>query len=915
MSSRPAPAFLVGPGTAARGLGALQAYFDGVRQGDGAAFLVATALCPGDERRLVEMLRRGLSLPVVYVVEGTLAEPGHAYVVPAGYTPRAEAGEFALEPTPGPVARHHAGRFLRALANAWGPRAAGVVLLPSSEDTAAVPPVAEMSPEELRDEVERLRATNEDLHRRVAAVNVARRDLYNLIAASEVPALFLDRDLRVRRFTPRVSDHFDLGPDDAGRPLAELTPRFEGTRLEPDVRAVLDDAEVRQREVRNEDGRWHLIHLLPYCDLDGNAGAVLTFADITRQKQQEEELRAATEQFSALVDASAQMVWQTDQEGKLQAPSRSWGAFTGQAAEDQIGYGWSDCVHPDDRARIMQEWEASVQEGVLFDSDFRLWHGASRAWRWVTTRGVPLHGEDGALRGYVGMNVDVTELREAKEQVEQQLHTFGSALGSFEDFVYVFDLDGRFTYVNRPLLDLWEVTAEEAFGKTFAEIGYPPHLVELHHHQIEEVIRTATPIRAGNAYVSPGGVEGLYEYIFTPVLDADGAVVAVAGVTRDVTEPRRAEAALRSSEERLRQALAVADMGTWVHEFAEGVTRFDERARAIFGLQEEALRVPDVPAHVHPEDLERFARQHATEASNAPRIFTATHRVVRADGSVRWVRGQTRVFYEPAAAELPQPVRAIGVVVDVTEQQQAEEEIRRLNATLENRVASRTAQVRQLNTLLASAEQEERRRIAHILHDDLQQQLAGLAITLALLRDTDGDAEAALRDHAEGIIERSLSLTRSLAAELSPPVLSDTRLAPLLHWLAERHQTLHRLDVSVDVEEPCVVEDYDVRALLYHSLREVLFNVVKHADTSSARLRAYSSGPYAVVEVSDEGIGFSAGEEDHAPASSGFGLASVRERLRLAEGSLEVESAPGRGTRAILRVRTSARPDGSVLGP
>ena len=897
MSSRPAPRFLVGSGLPVDGIAALRTHFDEALQSDASAFLVAAALDTEDRSRLVAALRDEWALTVVDAEAAPAAQPGYAYVVP-------------LRPTTGTAEPPSSDGFFRTLTDAWQGRAVGAVLLPVETGQASDPGDREPSREALEAQIEALRAENAALREEAAEAAYARRDLRHLIGATEVAALFLDHDLRVLRYTPRVRDHFALEAGDAGRPLSALPAQFDDAGLEADVRRTAEDLTPRQREVRHADGRWHLLHLRPYRRLDGTpSGVVLTFTDITRQKRQEAELRASTEQFNALVDASAQVVWQTNSEGLLTMPSRSLEAFTGQRAEEQYGYGWSDSVHPEDRARLMAEWEATVASSGPLETEVRFWHAATGTWRWMAARGVPLHDDDGTLRGYVGMNVDVTELREAKVQAEQQLHTFGAALGSFEDFIYVFDLDGRFTYVNRPLLDLWEVTAAEALGKTFTDLGYPPPLAELHQRQIEEVIRTAAPVRAGNAYVSPRGVEGVYEYIFTPVFDADGRVAAVAGVTRDVTEPRRAEAALRRNEEQLRQALAVADTGTWVHEFSDGVTRFDDRARAIFGLTGPTLPTSDVPPHIHPRDLEALARQHDDDA-DAPPIFTDTHRVVRDDGSVRWVRGQTRVFAEPDADGTLRPVRAIGVVVDVTEQQQAAEEIHRLTATLEDRVAARTHQVRQLNALLASAEQEERRRIAHVLHDDLQQLLASLSITLTLLRDPDADNRAALQDHAQQIVERSIGLTRSLAADLSPPVLSDVRLAPLLGWLAERHRTLHRLEVSVEVEEPCAVEDADVRALLYHSLREVLFNVVKHANTGAASVRAYPSGPYAVVEVEDEGTGFAVGDGRRDATTNGFGLASVRERLHLADGALEITSAPGRGTRVVLRVLAGARPDG-----
>jgi len=136
-----------------------------------------------------------------------------------------------------------------------------------------------------------------------------------------------------------------------------------------------------------------------------------------------------------------------------------------------------------------------------------------------------------------------------EEQLRQQWHTFDTALSHTPDFTYTFDLEGRFTYVNRALLSLWQKSLEEARGQNFFELGYPPDLAARLQRQIQQVVDTRKPVRDHTPFTGPTGETREYEYIFVPVLGSSGEVEAVAGSTRDVTERKQAE-----EQERERQA-------------------------------------------------------------------------------------------------------------------------------------------------------------------------------------------------------------------------------------------------------------------------------------------------------------------------------------------------------------------------
>jgi PAS domain S-box-containing protein len=216
-----------------------------------------------------------------------------------------------------------------------------------------------------------------------------------------------------------------------------------------------------------------------------------------------------------------------------------------------------DNIHPDDRARVSESIRQAVNAGGDFAEEYRVMQ-KDGAMRWVYARGhCHLDGAGHPTR-FPGVVFDITDHRRAEAHLHQQWHTFDTALSNTPDFTYIFDLDGRFTYVNRALLALWQRSHEEAVGKNFFDLGYPLELAERLHRQIQQVIDTKEPLRDQTPFTGPTGETRHYEYIFVPVFAPDGEVQSVTGSTRDVTDRRTAEDELRRMNRELEEFAYVA---------------------------------------------------------------------------------------------------------------------------------------------------------------------------------------------------------------------------------------------------------------------------------------------------------------------------------------------------------------------
>ena len=244
------------------------------------------------------------------------------------------------------------------------------------------------------------------------------------------------------------------------------------------------------------------------------------------------------------------------------------------------------------------------------------------------------------------------------------------------------------------------------------------------------------------------------------------------------------------------------------------------------------------------------------------------------------------------------------------EQQQALEEQAR---TLE----ARNRDIRALASALTLAEQAERRRIAELLHDHVQQLLLGAKLRLQMLPGAEPGEIAALVAEVEGILQDSLQATRELAVELTPPALEEEELEEALSWLADHMSRLYRFTVRVVAESPGRVPSRDLRVLLLQLVRELLFNVVKHAGVARATIRLREENGRVAIAIEDEGRGFDV-EKVQRGRRRGFGLYSVRQRLELLGGSLQIISGNGGGTHAIIvapLVQEAGRENGEGAGP
>jgi PAS domain S-box-containing protein len=368
---------------------------------------------------------------------------------------------------------------------------------------------------------------------------------------------------------------------------------------------------------------------------------------------------------------------------------------------------------------------------------------------------------------------------------------------------------------------------------------------------------------------------------------------------------RESEQALRESEEKYRDIVETATEAIVMVDAEARIIFVNDRWSEVFGYsREEAARMTHFEL-VFPEDKAQMRER--WESRKRGRKESYELRLRRKDGRPVWVLVGVAPRFDPAGKFLGTLV----MLADITDRKQAEEALRELNATLEKKVAERTeelehraGQLQKLTLELTQAEERERKRLAQLLHDDLQQVLAAAKFHVSLLgsRVKSDAAAQKVTVQVNDLLGDAIDKSRRLSHELSAPALADNDLSQAFEWLAQQMQTQHGFTVHLNVGARIEVASEPLRILLYKAAQELLFNVIKHGGVREAKLRLRHRRGRLWLSVSDHGRGF---DPAQAGQTLGFGLLSIRERIGLLGGRLKIKSAIGEGSTFVIAVPDS----------
>jgi PAS domain S-box-containing protein len=502
------------------------------------------------------------------------------------------------------------------------------------------------------------------------------------------------------------------------------------------------------------------------------------------------------------------------------------------------------------------------------------------------------------------------EAQAAVNSLRETERRWATTIASIGDGVIATDGEGRIAFMNHVAERVTGWNLAEAAAKPATEVFVTLDEARLQPQEnpVARVLRDGATVGLANHTVlrRRDGTVVPVDDSAAPIRDDSATITGVVLVFRDITERRRSEEALRESETTYR--MLFDNMTEEVHFWK--LVRDERGAIATWRLVD-----------ANPPALKTWNKTHAeVKGKTTDEIFGPGSTGHYMPIVQKIMTEGVPYSYEDFFPNLDRHFRFTSVPLaeyfittgaDITPLRKAHDELERRVRERTDELERSTTQLRSLALKLTETEGRERKRLAAVLHDHLQQLLVGakLGMQVAQKRCKEESLKESFQN-VEELLDESMKLSRSLTVELAPPILYESGLVAGLKWLARWMQERHGLAVDVDVAEdaPDVPKSAEVvSTLVFQTVRELLFNVLKHAQVNDARVSIGGVDGLLHVAVIDKGVGLDDARALGRGSELGFGLFSIRERMELLGGRVEIESAPGSGTRVTIVVPLPVR--------
>ena len=678
----------------------------------------------------------------------------------------------------------------------------------------------------------------------------------------------------------------------------------------PALHKLVEAAHATAKVIRQEmtvGGPTYLVTVAPAPALADYVNIYVS--DITACKQAEEVLKVRDSALASSLNAIAM----ADLQGRLTyvnpAFLRLWGY-----EEDREVLGrpvlefWEEPQRAAEVMQAIQHGGGWVGELVAVKKD-----GAHRN---LYLSASTVRNDEGAPLCLMGSFVDITRRKRAEEGLRESEERLHLALGAARMGAWQWEVGTQRVAWSPELYALlgYEPGQVTPTHEAFRQRIHPPDLPRWEQalwESMEHGEDYSCEFRVVWSDGSVHWVEARGQYAHTGDESA-GKTLWMRGVLSDIEQRKHVEEALRASEQRYRKLFEANLAGAYITKLDGSILDFNDAMMRMlgYGSREEVFQHHSSDFYADPQFRDGLMRLLQKDGIVPPKEAVLR----RKDGSVLHALGSAVLLVDEQTGE----PYIQGLAIDITERKRAEEALRELTATLESKVTQRTAQLRrrarQLQKLtleISEAEDRERKRLAGILHDDVQQIIAAAKFHLSVLRNRvkDDAPVQAIGAQIDQMLKEAVEKSRGLSHELSPAALYAD-FAEALDQLASQMQAQHGLLVQVHARGQVPLQSDAVKAFVYRTAQELLFNAVKHAQVKEARIRVRRLGRYLCLTVSDRGCGFDPQELREA---AGFGLLSIRERIELLGGRMKIKSTRGKGSTFFLVVPDGETPEDTAV--
>jgi PAS domain S-box-containing protein len=740
-------------------------------------------------------------------------------------------------------------------------------------------------------------------------------ELYQLLAENVSDVIFMrDMNFRLTYLSPSVEKMTGYSVEEAmALTMAEsYTPRSIEVAME-----ALSEELCKEKGGQNDPLRVRTIEMEGYRkdgskiwteakvrflrDSDSHPTGILGVSrDITKRKQAEEALLENDIRFKKLSSQVPGMIYQFMKrpEGTYCVP------FTTESIRDIFGCSPQDvredfspiarAILPEDLDRVIDSIESSAQCMTVWECEYRV-QIPGKTVRWMFGQSTPERLTDGSVVWH-GFNTDITERKEMEMAIKESQEKFKFLTEEMADIVWTTDQDFHTTYVSPSIGKLLGFTPEERKRQSLEEMVTPESMrtiLEVFQKELEiERQGTGNPDRSITIEVEfyrKNGSTVWMENNVKAVRDSKGKIVGMHGVSRDITERKRAEEALQESEKRYKQLFNYAPAGIYELDFNKQkfITVNDVMCKYTGYSEEEFLTMS--PHDILSEEGKALYEQRCKKllaGQNVPE--GVEYKIRKKDGEELWVALNISPVHKNGK------VKGVTVVVhDITERRNVEQKVRQSEERLKS-----------LSAELMKAQEKERTRISKELHDELGQSLAILKHRVRSIGKRLVAYQPQMshdRDAAVDLVDEIIEKVRQISRDLNPSILEDVGLCPALRSLAGNFSREYEIPVSLDLDEIDSFFSKETAKNLYRIFQEALTNIAKHSNASRVNARISKGPKYVYFLIEDDGKGFDIGKARTRDGKRrGLGLPLMEERADLVGGTLEIMSREGTGGTKIL---------------
>ncbi len=643
-----------------------------------------------------------------------------------------------------------------------------------------------------------------------------------------------------------------------------------------------------------DDGSLHWVEAFGRFYYDGDGEAVRMtgiMSDITDRKQAELALQQSERRYRALIEATAQIVWSTAADGQVVTELPSWEAFTGQRFEEYRGWGWSEAIHPDDRARTNELWLASVTNLPTFAMEQRL-RRHDGEYRYMNVRGVPILNEAGSVLEWIGTHTDITARKQDEANLRRSEEFNRRILENNKDCIKVLDLEGRLLYMNDGGRKLMEIDDFASVDRSF--------WLDFWQGSDLELARSAFALAKGGEVSafegrSPTatGVPKCWQVTVAPMFDDRGQVEQILSISHDITERIQSELAIRESEDRFRSTFEQAAVGI-AHVSLDGRWLLvNQKLCEIVGYSESELLACTFQDITHPDDLSNDLEYVRQLLAGEISTYTMEKRYIHQLGTIVWVNLTVSLRCD----SLGNSLYFISAVEEISDRKQAEFALQAQTITLAK------------TTALAERRNQELDQFAHIVSHDLKAPLRAIAnLSEWIEEDLAGKIESETQTNLELMRSRVYRMESLINGLLdyarvgqTPTSLTSFSVEALLAEIIDSLNLPPSFTLELPKNLPPLTSNH---ILLSQVFANLIGNACKHHDRPDGHIQitAEPAAQMWTFTVTDDGPGIAEPDQERAfgifqtlaardkKENTGIGLSIVKKIVESQGGKISIIS-------------------------